>query len=67
MSRPRTHQTEAIITKRWFIKGSAKGQSPFPQFLPLSFKGEGDTGGEVQLNKDKLGLGKVPKILKVKS
>jgi hypothetical protein len=33
------------------LRGSVKEQSPFPQFLPLSFKGEGEEGGEVQSDK----------------
>jgi hypothetical protein len=46
-----SHGVKKRVTR--ILRGSAKGQSPFPQFLPLSFKGEGDTGGEVQSDKIK--------------
>jgi hypothetical protein len=35
--------------------GGLEGRSPSNQNLPLSFKGEGDTGGEVE-NKNNLGV-----------
>jgi hypothetical protein len=38
------------------IRGRLKGLRPFKTTLPLSLKGEGDTGGEVDsesLNKDR--------------
>jgi len=35
--------------KRLLLRGSLKGLRPFKNNHPLSFEGEGDTGGEVDM------------------
>jgi len=33
--------------KFWGFEGGLEGRSPSQKYFPLSFEGEGDTGGEV--------------------
>ena len=35
------------LTNRYLLRGSLKDEAPSKPLLPLSFKGEGDKGGEV--------------------